>query len=68
MSDCARQQQRAIEPFADFLDQRKRRYRACMAARAGGAAVVQGAMRALFWGALAMALTAGVGMLFGAPV
>jgi VIT1/CCC1 family predicted Fe2+/Mn2+ transporter len=37
-----------------------------LAARAGGAAVMLGAMRVTFWGALAMALTAGVGSLFGA--
>ena len=36
-----------------------------MAARVGGAGVAAGAMRVLFWGALAMALTAGVGALFG---
>ncbi|MDB4871096.1 MAG: protein of unknown function transrane, partial [Gemmatimonadales bacterium] len=36
-----------------------------LAARAGGAAVTQGAIRVTFWGALAMALTAGVGLLFG---
>jgi vacuolar iron transporter family protein len=36
-----------------------------LAARAGGAVVMLGAMRATFWGALAMALTAGVGSLFG---
>ena len=35
------------------------------AARAGGAGQVVGAVRVLFWGALAMALTAGVGALFG---
>ena len=34
-------------------------------ARAGGAGVTMGAMRVTFWGALAMALTAGVGWLFG---
>jgi VIT1/CCC1 family predicted Fe2+/Mn2+ transporter len=38
-----------------------------VAARAGGANVIIGAMRVLFWGALAMALTAGVGALFGTP-
>jgi vacuolar iron transporter family protein len=37
-----------------------------LAARAGGAGVTVGAMRVTFWGALAMALTAGVGALFGA--
>ena len=36
-----------------------------LAARAGGAAVMLGAMRVTFWGALAMALTAGIGSLFG---
>lgn len=36
-----------------------------LAARAGGAGVMVGAIRVTFWGALAMALTAGVGALFG---
>jgi VIT1/CCC1 family predicted Fe2+/Mn2+ transporter len=36
-----------------------------LAAHAGGAGVVVGAIRVTFWGALAMALTAGVGSLFG---
>jgi VIT1/CCC1 family predicted Fe2+/Mn2+ transporter len=36
-----------------------------LAARAGGAGVALGAIRVTFWGALAMALTAGVGALFG---
>jgi len=36
-----------------------------LAARAGGAAVGIGALRVTFWGALAMALTAGVGRVFG---
>ena len=36
-----------------------------LAARAGGASVTVGATRVTFWGALAMALTAGVGALFG---
>ena len=36
------------------------------AARVGGAPVGVAAMRVTFWGALAMAATAGVGMLFGA--
>ena len=36
-----------------------------VAARVGGAGVTVGAIRVLFWGALAMALTAGVGALFG---
>ena len=39
-----------------------------MAARAGGAAVGVGAFRVTFWGALAMAATAGVGALFGTTV
>jgi VIT1/CCC1 family predicted Fe2+/Mn2+ transporter len=36
-----------------------------VAARAGGAGVMKGAIRVTFWGALAMTLTAGVGSLFG---
>ena len=36
-----------------------------LAARVGGARVVVGAIRVTFWGALAMALTAAVGRLFG---
>jgi len=36
-----------------------------MAARAGGSSVTTAATRVTFWGALAMALTAGVGALFG---
>jgi vacuolar iron transporter family protein len=36
-----------------------------LAARVGGARVTVGAIRVSFWGALAMALTAGVGWLFG---
>ena len=34
----------------------------------GGASVVRGAVRVTFWGALAMAITAGVGALFGTAV
>jgi VIT1/CCC1 family predicted Fe2+/Mn2+ transporter len=36
-----------------------------LAAGAGGAGVAAGALRVTFWGALAMAVTAGVGALFG---
>jgi VIT1/CCC1 family predicted Fe2+/Mn2+ transporter len=39
-----------------------------LAAHVGGARVIMGAMRVTFWGALAMALTAGVGALFGTAV
>ena len=39
-----------------------------VAARVGGAGVLVGAWRVTFWGALAMAITAGVGALFGAVV
>ncbi|HAX22433.1 MAG TPA: hypothetical protein DCY64_19385 [Hydrogenophaga sp.] len=39
-----------------------------LAARAGGARMGPGAWRVGFWGALAMAITAGVGALFGAVV
>ncbi len=37
-----------------------------VAARAGGAPMMTGAIRVTFWGALAMALTAGVGAMFSA--
>jgi VIT1/CCC1 family predicted Fe2+/Mn2+ transporter len=37
-------------------------------AKAGGAPVIQAAVRVTFWGALAMGLTAGVGAFFGAVV
>jgi VIT1/CCC1 family predicted Fe2+/Mn2+ transporter len=36
-----------------------------LAARAGGASAKAGALRVTFWGALAMAVTAGIGALFG---
>ena len=36
-----------------------------LAARAGGASMTAGALRVTFWGALAMAVTSGVGALFG---
>jgi VIT1/CCC1 family predicted Fe2+/Mn2+ transporter len=36
-----------------------------LAARTGGASTTAGAWRVMFWGALAMAVTAGVGALFG---
>jgi VIT1/CCC1 family predicted Fe2+/Mn2+ transporter len=39
-----------------------------VAARTGGAPVIASAWRVTFWGALAMALTAGVGALFGTAV
>jgi VIT1/CCC1 family predicted Fe2+/Mn2+ transporter len=39
-----------------------------LAAHAGGAGVTTGALRVTFWGALAMAVTAGVGSLFGTVV
>lgn len=39
-----------------------------MSARAGGAGILMGAWRVTIWGALAMAITAGVGALFGAVV
>lgn len=39
-----------------------------LAARVGGAGVAIGAMRVTFWGAIAMAVTAGVGALFGTVV
>ena len=39
-----------------------------IAAYAGGASMVRGAIRVAFWGALAMGLTAGVGRIFGTIV
>lgn len=39
-----------------------------LGAHVGGASVVKAAVRVTFWGALAMAVTAGVGALFGAVV
>lgn len=39
-----------------------------MAAFVGGASATRGALRVTFWGAIAMALTAGVGALFGTVV
>jgi VIT1/CCC1 family predicted Fe2+/Mn2+ transporter len=39
-----------------------------VAARAGGASAIRGAWRVTFWGALAMAITAAVGALFGTVV
>jgi len=39
-----------------------------VAARAGGASVVRGAVRVTFWGALAMAATAAIGRVFGTAV
>lgn len=39
-----------------------------LAARAGGARVLPGAIRVTFWGALAMGITAGVGALVGAVI
>jgi VIT1/CCC1 family predicted Fe2+/Mn2+ transporter len=39
-----------------------------LAAFAGGAGATRGALRVTFWGVLAMALTAGIGALFGTVV
>jgi VIT1/CCC1 family predicted Fe2+/Mn2+ transporter len=39
-----------------------------LAARAGGSSVMLAALRVSFWGALAMAITFGVGLLFGVAV
>lgn len=39
-----------------------------LAARTGGAPVLRGSLRVVFWGALAMIVTAGAGKLFGAVV
>jgi VIT1/CCC1 family predicted Fe2+/Mn2+ transporter len=37
-------------------------------ARAGGARMMKAAIRVAFWGALAMAMTAGIGAIFGARI
>jgi VIT1/CCC1 family predicted Fe2+/Mn2+ transporter len=34
----------------------------------GGAPLLKGALRVMFWGVLAMAVTTGVGLLFGTTV
>jgi VIT1/CCC1 family predicted Fe2+/Mn2+ transporter len=39
-----------------------------LAARAGGAKILTGALRVTFWGALAMGVTAGIGAIFGTTV
>jgi VIT1/CCC1 family predicted Fe2+/Mn2+ transporter len=39
-----------------------------IAAKAGGAEVVRATARVTFWGAIAMAATAGIGALFGTVV
>jgi VIT1/CCC1 family predicted Fe2+/Mn2+ transporter len=39
-----------------------------VAASVGGAGVAAGAIRVTFWGALAMAITAGVGAFFGTVI
>jgi VIT1/CCC1 family predicted Fe2+/Mn2+ transporter len=39
-----------------------------LGARAGGAPLGRSVMRVTFWGVLAMALTAGIGRLFGTAV
>jgi VIT1/CCC1 family predicted Fe2+/Mn2+ transporter len=39
-----------------------------VAAQVGGAGIVKGSVRVIFWGVLAMAVTLGVGMLFGTKV
>jgi VIT1/CCC1 family predicted Fe2+/Mn2+ transporter len=39
-----------------------------LSARVGGAGMMAGALRVTFWGGLAMAMTAGIGRLFGAIV
>jgi len=39
-----------------------------VAARAGGASMIKGAIRVLFWGVMAMSLTAVVGAILGRPV
>ncbi len=39
----------------------------CFSSYAGGAGMTKAVIRVMFWGSLAMAITAGVGLLFGTP-
>lgn len=40
----------------------------CVSAYVGGASIIKGSVRVLFWGALAMSVSAGIGHLFGVAV
>jgi VIT1/CCC1 family predicted Fe2+/Mn2+ transporter len=48
--------------------QQQQRSSSSVGAQAGGADVVRATARVTFWGALAMAATAGIGRLFGTVV
>ena len=53
----------AVKPEIDHAEIHR-----AIGARAGGANVMKATLRVTFWGALAMALTAGIGALFGTVV
>ena len=58
-------------PPTDCTHAVKVRVAACVSAigaKAGGANILRATARVTFWGALAMALTAGIGALFGTVV
>ncbi|MGD0509021.1 MAG: hypothetical protein ABSA27_14560 [Terriglobales bacterium] len=55
----------SLIPFVSGTSLRSLALLGGLAARADGAGVAIGAIRVTFWGALAMAVTAGVGSLFG---
>ena len=57
-----------VDPFAGGTSLIFLALLGALAARAGGARVIVGAVRVTFWGALAMAVTAGIGTLFGTAV
>jgi VIT1/CCC1 family predicted Fe2+/Mn2+ transporter len=59
-------QQASLVPFVSITSLAFLAILGGLAARAGGASVMVGAMRVTFWGAVAMGVTAGVGALFGA--
>jgi VIT1/CCC1 family predicted Fe2+/Mn2+ transporter len=61
---CSLASQRVLIPFVAGISLIFLAVLGGVAARAGGAPVVKGALRVVFWGALAMGITASVGMLF----
>ncbi len=58
----------ALVPFVSAASLGFLAFLGAIGARTGGANVLRGTARVTFWGALAMALTAGIGKLFGTIV
>jgi VIT1/CCC1 family predicted Fe2+/Mn2+ transporter len=58
----------ALVPFVSAVSLGFLAFLGAIGARTGGANVLRGTARVTFWGALAMALTAGIGQLFGTIV